>query len=264
MRSGAGCMFSIVSSELHYDSAMKWSIAFLAVLLLLHIGLYVFIGEPSSLALAGNIFQGMALLFAAILFTRVARHSKKEEMVIKNLLALAFWVFLMSHAMLSYSELLLKQPATGTVTDAIWLIGYGLIIRALYLLLKISAPIAEARKQLLAQTLIILLVVCSALWNIISDPDATVLIRIINPLFPILDFMIAGLAFQVARESHDSRWFIGASASTIIGIADLVYPYFDSLTSPVFRYLDVPLFVGYSLWALQAAAFEKKQTIAAG
>jgi hypothetical protein len=237
---------------------MKWSIVLASLLLLLHVTLYAFVNR-SFLPLIGNLFQEFALLCVAIVFTRYSSRSTKEETTIRNLLTLGFWIWVVSQALLSYSELLLKQAATGSVTDAIWLIGYLFIIRALYLLLQRHIQKPRARVQVLVQIFVVLVIVCASLWEIIFDPNVTVMIRFLQVIFPFLDLMIAGLAFQVARESRESKWMIGAIASLIIGITDLIYPYFDDLSSPMFRYLDIPLFVGYSVWYLQAIALVRTE-----
>jgi hypothetical protein len=101
---------------------------------------------------------------------------------------------------------------------------------------------------------IVVAIACSALWKVILDPDTTLFIRFLQVIFPILDLVVAAMALLVAKESGQFRWLIGAAASLIIGITDLVFPYFDHFNSPVYRYLDIPLFVGYSLWFLQAMA----------
>jgi len=235
---------------------MRWRGGLVAILLLVHILLYLFL-KSSSLALVGNTFQGVILLMAAIQFTLAARIANKEAIVVRNLLALSFWIWFSSHALLAYSELLLLQPATGSVTDAIWLIGYFLLARALFMLL--SHRITLTIKRLIFQLLILFAIVCAALWRALAGRGMSVMILSIQIIFPLLDFLIALLAFQIASATCDSRWLLGAIGSFIIGVADLIFPYFDDLASPMYRYLDVPLFVGYAFWWLQGAALTKEE-----
>jgi hypothetical protein len=230
-----------------------WNGILFLVLLFVQFVFYLTSHKPFSLSLLGNSFQGIALVLAAIQFTRVAKRARDTEIQFRNLLALSLWIWVMAHALLSYSEILLKMPATGTVADAIWLIGYLLFVRGLYLMLNQYLK----TKTMLTFIAIVLpfvsAIVLIALWPVFMDPERSVLVKSIQIIFPLMDFCIASLAYLIARRSKDKRWFIGAAGSTIIGIADLIFPYFDILTAPIYRYMDIPLFIGYSMWWLLGA-----------
>jgi hypothetical protein len=230
-----------------------WNGILFIVLLIVQLISYLTSHKPSSLSLLGNSFQGIALVLAAIQFTRVARRAKESEIRFRNLLALGLWIWVMGHGLLSYSELLLKMPATGTVADAIWLIGYVLFSLGIYVMLSQLLKKKNMRKLTVILLPMITAIVLIALWPVFVDPERSVLVKFIQIIFPMMDFCIASMAYFVARRSGDKRWLLGAVGSTIIGLVDLIFPYFDILTLPIYRYMDIPLFIGYSMWWLLGA-----------
>ena len=165
----------------------------------------------------------------------------------------------MGHALLSYSELLLNKPATGTVTDAIWLSGYILIARSL--LLMISDDLSRSAAVRLQTGLLVLSagIVFAVLWTPLHDSERDFLTKAIQVIFPFLDFWIAAMAFVLAKRTGLKGWLLGAFGSLIIGLADLVFPFFHESISSIYRFLDIPLFVGYSLWWLTGANFASKK-----
>lgn len=230
---------------------MLWNALLALGLFVLHFVLYPFATDPYSLSAFGNFAQGVALVFAAIHFGRITYFASREDLPFYIQIALGFWIWVMAHALLAYSELLLSQPATGTVADAIWLVGYGLILRALYLML-----LRQRGKRTLKDfvgVLVISATVLAVLWVPVTDKESSVLVKTEQVVFPVLDFLIAFVAFLLAREPRFKMWRIAGFGSLVIGITDLVFPYFETMRTPVYRYLDIPLFVGYSLWWLFAA-----------
>lgn len=232
---------------------LVWNGVIAFSILLLHLILYPTATNPYSLSVFGDIAQGIALLMAAIHFSRAAINADRKDASFQVPIALGFWVWVMGHTMLSYSELLLGKPATGTVADAIWLVGYVLIGRSLYLMLKQALSKSEAVRWHTALPVLIGILVCTILWHRLSTSGQTMLVKVEQVLFPFLDLWIAGLAFLLARKSGIKQWNLAGAGSLIIGVADLIFPYFETMSSPVYRYLDIPLFVGYSLWWLAAS-----------
>lgn len=110
---------------------MFWNELFIFLFLLLHAWLYATAENPSSLAWFGGLAQGTALILASAYIGRAALLTRNKDTRYYLLLALGFSICFMAHLLLTYSELILHKPATGTVTDMIWLIGYALIARSL-------------------------------------------------------------------------------------------------------------------------------------
>ena len=96
---------------------MIWNVVIAVGILLLHLVFYPLAKDPHSLTAFGDLAQGIALLFAAIYFTRAAMQAEDKDLRSKILIALGFWIWLMGHALISYSELLLERAATGTVAE---------------------------------------------------------------------------------------------------------------------------------------------------
>ena len=237
---------------------MFWNELIILVLLLLHAYFYAIVENPSSLAWFGGLAQGTALIFTSVYIGRVALRARKKEARFYLLLALGFSICFMAHLLLTYSELILEQPATGTITDMIWLIGYALIARSLVGLLGGVLSKTENIRSHVMMVAITGAIVFTALWIPIRDPDRTILVRSIRVIFPFLDLWIAFMALLFAVKTGRRVWLLAASGSLIIGITDLIFPYFHTMSSIVYRYLDVPLFIGYSLWWLLGVALRRK------
>ena len=236
---------------------MRWNVVLFAILLALHAAIYPY-GELRTLTWFGNLAQGIALLLAGLQFGRSAQTSDEREVRTFNFIALGFFVCLMGHGLLAYSELLLHQPATGTVTDAIWLVGYALIAQSLFF--RTGRDLVKARKVKLHLGLLTLvsMIVCVALWLPLIDPQRSALTKMLQVIFPFLDFWISAMAFVLYKRTGIRGWLLSGIGSLIIGIADLVFPYFYENISPVYRYLDIPLFIGYSMWWLGGASMKAK------
>ena len=240
-------------------SNYRFHVALFFFVLVLHALIYP-LAKVYHLTWFGNFAQALALLFAALQFGQAARRSERADTHALNFLAFAFWVCLAAHLMLGYSELLLHKPATGTATDAIWLTGYALIARSLILLatrnLKVPAAIRLHAALLLPAAAIVTIV----LWKPLTDPERSLLFKFIQVIFPFLDFWIAFLAFALFKRSGSKGWLLGAGGSFLIGVADLIFPYFPETISTVYRFLDIPLYIGYSLWWLTGAYFATRVT----
>jgi uncharacterized membrane protein len=241
---------------------MVWNVVIAASVLLLHLIIYPIVKDPISLTAFGDLAQGLALLVAAIYFTRAAMHAEDHELRFKIFIALGFWIWFMGHALLSYSELLLERAATGTVTDAIWLIGYFFILRSIYLALnQMRSTSASSTRLEILSPLVIGLLVCAILLERLNNQEQSPLVRFEQVLFPFLDLWISTLAFLLAYKTGKKSWLLSGFGSLIIGIADLIFPFFEEISSPVYRYLDIPLFAGYSLWWLQAVSFTSAKSL---
>lgn len=236
-----------------YDKLMRWNVAWFAVLMTFHIVAYLLIPKTSTLAMIGNPAQGLALLLAAIQFSRAIDTAEKGELGNRILIALGLWIWLMAHALLAYSELLLGKPASGTVTDIVWLFGYALITRSLYLMLNRTLTRQAAIRRHLVLLVLIGFIVLAALHQPLSKPEPGAWLKIIQFIFPFLDLWIAAVALMLGSQTGTRNWMLAGFGSLIIGISDLIFPYFYTGDSPVYRYLDIPLFAGYSLWWLQGA-----------
>jgi len=223
---------------------MSWHFILFAVIFLLHFPLYIYQSNVHALGWFGNLAQGLAILMGAIQFGRLSLGKKVLPEQLLIFLGLVIW--LMAHSLLAYSELLLGVPATGTVTDAIWLIGYILLLRALHILLKNTY--GRAMSSHVTIVACVVPIVIAVLYPLLREPERTLLTKTIQVIFPVMDLWIAAVAFRVASQERMRLWWIAGFGSLIVGISDLIFPYHDTLAEPVFRYLDIPLFVGYSSW----------------
>src|SRR5262249_19821177 len=124
--------------------------------------------------------------------------------------------------------------------------------------LTASAGFRPASAWILPVLLAIL--VCAILVTPLVNPEQTVLIRVEQALFPFLDLWIAVLAFFLAFKTQNKFWILGGFGSLIIGIADLIFPSFEEISTPMYRYLDIPLFIGYSLWWLFSASLKERNS----
>jgi hypothetical protein len=229
-----------------------WNAIGFVLLLMLHIFLYT-TADLSILTWFGNLAQAITILLTAVNFGRTASKMERKDVAAFNHLTLGFAIWLLGHLLLMYSELLLHKPATATVTDAIWLVGYAFIARALFLLAKsFQIRIRDLFPAILISSGVI---VFTVLWRPLNDPDRTLLTKVIQVVFPYFDLFIAGFAAALAYRSRMKIWMLPAFGSLLIGITDLIFPFFYESISPVYRSLDIPLFVGYSMWWLGASSF---------
>ena len=226
-----------------------------ALLLLTHLILYSLMRDLTSLAVFGNAAQGIALVLAALQFTRAAVQTReKNEIRPRALIAVGLWIFVFAHAMVAYSELLLKSPSAGTVADVLWLIGYIVITRSM--VMKTNENLdkkSRIRRQAGLLTIIAAIVAVASIKPLTGNDSLPV--KLLNIAFPFFDLWISGMAFLVARQTRESRWMLLAFGSFVTGIADLILAYFPAMSSPIYRTMDIPLFIGYSMWWLLGTSF---------
>jgi hypothetical protein len=238
---------------------MIWNVILFFILFAAHIALYPRALNPNSLAGFGDLMQALALLFAALQFTRVARKATKEEIHFLNFITLGLWIWVMSQGLLTYSELLLEKSAIGTVTDWVWVTGYGVILHAL--MHRTNQYMGDAKSRVQGSILIvILIIVLLSLWQPIRDPDRSFAIKLMQITFPFLDLWLSFLAMLLAWKSGAKKWFLVGFGSFIIGVTDVILAYHYTMSSPVYRYTDIPIFVGYSMWWLLGASLVSEKS----
>jgi hypothetical protein len=130
---------------------MKLPLLVWILLIISSILFYRFVKDPEIVDLFENIAQFIGLVFVVIYFLRV-RLSKINLQIGKASLlfcfGFSFWAF--GQLLVLYSETLLHQISTGSISSVYFIIGYLLIVGGLYHLAKNSwiESAAENRKIL--------------------------------------------------------------------------------------------------------------------
>src|SRR5262245_64456919 len=103
---------------------MLGGVSLFVLLLLAHIVIYLTSNNPVSLAWFGNLMQWIAVMFGLIFVLRIAKTSRKPDFSRWMYIAFGLLLMLLGQTLLSYSELVLKTSAYGSISDAFWLIGF--------------------------------------------------------------------------------------------------------------------------------------------
>ncbi|PWT87403.1 MAG: hypothetical protein C5B54_12400 [Acidobacteria bacterium] len=231
---------------------MRWTLVLFCILLLLHLILYPLSENPASLAWFGNFSQMLALLFGVVTLVFLARRSDKTDFGGWLYLSLGVFVSLLAQTLLTYSELLLKTPSYGTITDFIWIIGFSLMIRGLY---SFAIPLASKSELSFWHFIgfLLFLVTLALLVPALKDPNRTLQVKLLDVLYTLLEVWTFQLTALIALKSNRKLpWLLASAALMVLIIGDTIVVYFTNLSHPVYRYLDVTYFVGYSAWWLLA------------
>ena len=232
---------------------MRWTIALFPVFLLLYCFLYFRAPSPSSLASFGNISHWLALLFGVVCLIQVTKRTPAADFQKWLYLTLGVFIWLLAQGLSVYSELLLKKAAYGSVADFVWIIGFGFIIRSLF---RFASESASKRKLLFWHIggFIIFLLVIVALIPALKNPERDPRFKLLDVIYTFLEVWTVLLAVLIARNTGDKRpWLVAAIALTVLLISDTIVSYFMDISNPWFRYLDIPVFIGYSSWWLLGA-----------
>ena len=161
--------------------------------------------------------------------------------------------------MISYSELVLRRVAYGTVADAFWLLGYVILLSGLALL------IADLRKNIqtsyrmhvLLLIFAFLILFFPLLWSLTADSQRRLEWRILDLAYPALGYALTGLSlilYLMSRTSGKSN-LAGAALLLCVSfpltiVADLLFAYHTDFNSYLYRVVDIFYFAAYFLFVL--------------
>src|SRR5262249_21785457 len=150
--------------------------------------------------------------------------------------------------LLSYSELVLKTPAYGSISDAFWIIGFAAIILGLFQMVR---PVATTKAMLVAHLVACLILAAVVLysWELLSNPNRGHLIKVLDITYSLLEIWMFVLVSLIAfNSSFKKPWILAAVCLAALVVVDSIIVYFQDIQSPVYRYLDLLYFTGFSAW----------------
>jgi len=227
-------------------------------LLLAHIVIYLTSNDPVSLAWFGNLMQWIGVMFGLIYVLRIAKTSTKPDFSRWMYLAFGLLLMLLGQTLLSYSELVLKTPAYGSISDAFWLIGFSAIVIGLF---QMARTVSSNKSLLIAHVVgcIILAGVVWYSWELLSNPKRGHYIKVLDVSYSLLEIWMFVLAALIALNSEIKKpWMLAAVCLVFLVFVDAVIIYFHDIESPVYRYFDIFYFTGFSAWWLLGATYPVK------
>jgi hypothetical protein len=237
---------------------MRGGVSLFVILLLAHIVIYLTSKNPVSLAWFGNLMQWIAVMFGLILILGIAKTSRKPDFSRWMCISFGLLLMLLGQTLLSYSELVLKTSAYGSISDAFWLIGFTAIGIALF---QIARNVSTTKSLLIAHiaACIILAGVVWYSWDLLSTPKRGNFIRVLDVSYSLLEAWMFVLASLIALHSEFKKpWILAAVSLAFLVVVDAVIIYFHDIESPVYRYFDIFYFIGLSAWWLLGATYRAK------
>ncbi len=225
------------------------------------IAIFVFVKDIHTLDLVGNFAQWGALLLAAISLTRGANLLEHGSVSRKAWIRIAIgvWIWLGGETMISYSELVLRQIAYGTVADAFWLLGYLIMFSGLILLVL---DLRREEIHLNARSAGLLLIIVAGvivflpfLWVLIRDSERALAWRLLDLTYPALAWTMAGIGWflflkwrALGKLNLAGTCLLFCISFVLIVVSDLLFSYHTDFDSYVYRLVDLGYFVAYSLF----------------
>jgi len=240
---------------------MRWSLILFGILLVCHFITYPLVSNPNSLAFFGNAAQWIGLFFGVISIGRIARSAPTNEFPMWMYLTFGIFVLLLGQTFLTYSELLLKRLAYGSISDVFWFLGFCSIWFGLIQLSKQNTSRNEFIHWFLigAATFVFAL---TFLWSDITGTTRTTYLKVLDVVYAFLELGIVILASIMTLHAKQRLPWILATISLAIYLAtDTFAVYYSDLNNPVYRYLDIPYFIGVCAWWLLGATLKTPRQV---
>ena len=229
---------------------MGWSLSLFAILLVCHFIFYPLASNPASLALFGNATQWIGLFFGMIWMAKIARTAPKKDFSKWMYLTIGVAILLLGQTFLSYSELLLKKSAYGSISDAFWIIGFCLLLVGLFQLARSAASPKEFVQGHIFG-LVLFALVFSILWHDIHNPVRPTYLKILDVFYSILEVWMVVLALILRQFTQQKlAWTLATISLTVYLMTDTFVVFYSDLHTPIYRYLDIPYFIGICAWWL--------------
>ena len=236
---------------------MQWSMILFGTILLCHLIFYPLSPNPNSLAWFGNLAQWIGLLFGIIFIAKIARAASKQNFPKWLNLAFGVFILLLGQSLSTYSELLLKRSAYGSISDVFWILGFCIILIGLFQLAKNAA---RSQKEFIRWQIIgfaLFLSVLAVLWSDLTSVARPTHLKVLDAFYALLEVWMAVLAFiMVLNTEQKLAWGLATISLTIYLMTDTFVVYYSDFQSAIYRYLDIPYFIGVCAWWLLGAKLE--------
>jgi len=244
---------------------MKRTILCLGSFLVCAVPVYAFYSETSSALLFGNVAQVAGLVMAFLSYVRLSSCFARNHPLRNAALLLAFGVFiwLLGQCLEMYCELVLGLIAYGTVSDAVWVVGYFPIFAALHTILaklrkeRGLAGWKDARNFLSVSLGLYALLFYFFIWPQLLETNQPFGETILDFLYSTLDSVLLVQSLLIAKNSKPGSDFYAFAILTVIGVlvtflGDAVLSMVKDFHSIVYLSVDVYYFTSYFLMALGA------------
>ena len=240
---------------------MQWSLILYAVLLICHFILYSTVSNPISLAWFGDATQWIGLFLGAMFIGRIAKNASREDFPKWMYVTFGVFVLLLGQTFLTYSELLLKRLAYGSISDVFWFLGFCSIWVGLIQLAKPYVSGKEFVRWMLIGAALYA-VVLGILWADLMGTTRTTYLKFLDLTYSFMEIGMFILALIITLHAKPRLpWKLATISLAIYLATDTLAVYYSDLNNPVYRYLDIPYFIGVCAWWLLGATYNTRQQI---
>jgi|GEM_PF-6368816 len=252
---------------------MKRTLFFFGLFLLCSIPVYSLYSETTSALFFGNIAQVSGLVVAFLSYLRLSTSFTRNDAHRGPIFQLAFGMFIwiIAQALEMYCELVLHLIAYGTVSDAVWIVGYFPMFFALHTISterrKKQSPAEPKKLHTLLGVLLgsYALVFCFFIWPQLQEPNQPFGHTLLDFLYPTLDFILVTQTLLIAKHSKRGSAFRAFGILTAVGVfvtfvGDAVLSIVEDFHSFTYLSVDIYYFGSYFLMALAADIAFRRRT----